>query len=242
MIRLQILLYGLDHTIQSYIILISFHSTVHSTLGHGISTRGSPFSPFIRTPANQFQNVTELNLITESRVPQILIGSILPSAIVSLFVLARFYSRGYLLRSWGYDDSWILVSWVVLHDAAKFHATLTKYQILGGIALTILNCLLTRFGAGRHVQAPINQNLSSLERQLQLAFASRILYQTCLMTTKIAICEFYKRIFSDRRSRIFIWCMIASVVAFSIPVSLSVVFECKTISGKTQLRDKFAGC
>jgi hypothetical protein len=167
----------------------------------------------------------------EPRAPQILIRSILPPVFTSIFVLARFYSRAYLLRNWGYDDTWILISWVFSSASATKDELLTCTQILGGIGLTILNCILTRYGAGKHIQNPINQDLSNMKHQLQLTFVSRIVYQMSLMTTKIAICEFYRRIFTDRRSRIFVWTAIASVMAFSIPLTLSVVFECSPISG-----------
>lgn len=41
-----------------------------------------------------------------------LIGIITPALIASIVALARFYSRAIIMRNWGYDDSWILLSWV----------------------------------------------------------------------------------------------------------------------------------
>jgi hypothetical protein len=50
--------------------------------------------------------------LAQSRVPEILFGAIFPAAIATIFVLARFYSRAILMKNWGWDDSWILLSWV----------------------------------------------------------------------------------------------------------------------------------
>ncbi len=50
--------------------------------------------------------------IAQSHVPEILFGSVFPATLATIFVLARFYSRAILMKNWGWDDSWILLSWV----------------------------------------------------------------------------------------------------------------------------------
>lgn len=60
--------------------------------------------------------------LAESTAPQILIGSILPAALATVFVLARFWSRAIITKSWGWDDSWILFSWVCRHDCLDYNA------------------------------------------------------------------------------------------------------------------------
>jgi hypothetical protein len=65
----------------------------------------SMISPFAGPPP-------DAAYLAESRVPQILFGTIFPAAIATIFVLARFYSRAILMKNWGWDDTWILFSWV----------------------------------------------------------------------------------------------------------------------------------
>jgi hypothetical protein len=43
--------------------------------------------------------------LAQSRVPEILFGSIFPAVVATVFVLACFYSRGILMKNWGWDDS-----------------------------------------------------------------------------------------------------------------------------------------
>jgi hypothetical protein len=45
-------------------------------------------------------------------VPEILVGSLVPFTIASVAVVARFFTRAFLIRNWGTDDSWIAVAWV----------------------------------------------------------------------------------------------------------------------------------
>ena len=92
-----------------------------------------------------------------------------------------------------------------------------------------MNCILVSHGAGRHL---VVQNLDDLPPTLLLGFLSRIMYQLVLWTTKLAICAFYRRVFQDRWSKIFVWSMMAIVPAFSLPLVILSVFHCKPIEGK----------
>ena len=58
------------------------------------------------------QGSSNVAFVSQSRVPQTLIAAIIPATIASILVLARFYSRVFIMKNWGYDDSWILLSWV----------------------------------------------------------------------------------------------------------------------------------
>jgi hypothetical protein len=51
--------------------------------------------------------------LQESRVPQILFGTIFPAVVATIAVLGRFYSRAIILKVWGLDDTLILISWVL---------------------------------------------------------------------------------------------------------------------------------
>ncbi|PMD45693.1 hypothetical protein L207DRAFT_562804 [Hyaloscypha variabilis F] len=141
----------------------------------------------------------------ESRIPQILVGSIIPSVLATIFVLARLYSRAILTRSWGTDDIWVTVSWIA------------------GLAIAILNCTYTKFGSGRH---QIFQTTEEFANETLLAYFSRILYQTVLGTTKIGVCCLYLRVFTDRRSMVIIYALMAFITLFSVPLVIYVTVHC----------------
>lgn len=100
--------------------------------------------------------------------------------------------------------------------------------MVGGVGLTVVNCLLTRYGSGRHIET---MTLNDIKITIKLGFAARILYQFTLMTTKLAVCAFYYRVFTDRGSKIVIWSMAAAITIFSIPLLCSHVFRCHPIEG-----------
>ncbi|KFY17061.1 hypothetical protein V492_00921 [Pseudogymnoascus sp. VKM F-4246] len=116
--------------------------------------------------------------LSESRVHEILIGSLVPFAIASVTVAARFFTRVFLARNWGTDDSWVAVAWIL------------------ETVLIVLNCLLTRYGAGRHQDALTEEQY---QKTLLLGFFTRLLYPLVLGTTKIAICALFIRIFRGHK-------------------------------------------
>lgn len=96
------------------------------------------------------------------------------------------------------------------------------------IVVTALNLALARDGAGRHL---VVQDLSKLGSTILLGFIGRILYLAALCTTKIAICAFYRRVFQDRWSKIFVYTMMGIVTAFTVPLIIGAIFQCKPIEG-----------
>jgi hypothetical protein len=99
----------------------------------------------------------------------------------------------------------------------------------GGVVLAVLNGYLTKFGSGRHQDAIPFAHLDPL---LRYAFVARQIYQFSLMTTKLGICAFYRRIFQDRTSKFIIWGMMAFVVCSSIPVMIAVFLQCQPREGR----------
>jgi hypothetical protein len=55
-------------------------------------------------------SVSELQGV--SRVPEILAGNLIPELFATLFFAARVWSRAWLLKTWGWDDTWLSISWV----------------------------------------------------------------------------------------------------------------------------------
>jgi len=88
---------------------------------------------------------------------------------------------------------------------------------LGSAILTILDCVLTRYGAGRHIQT---LTLADIRPQNILAYTVRLIYQLFLRGTKLGICFFYLRVFPDRNSRYIIFGLIAFIILFTIPLLL----------------------
>ncbi len=99
---------------------------------------------------------------------------------------------------------------------------------MGGVVLTILNCVLVKYGAGRHI---VTLTLHDIKMTIVLGFLCRVVYQFMLMTTKFAVCAFYLRIFQDRTSKIFIWVMIAATAGFTIPLFFGIMFRCNPVGG-----------
>jgi hypothetical protein len=104
--------------------------------------------------------------------------------------------------------------------------------VVGGIALAVDNCLLTQYGSGRHIEA---LTLSDIEVTIKLGFVARILYQFTLGTTKIGVCAFYYRVFTDRLSKQIIWAMAACITIFSLPLLFSLMFRCHPLAGKLHM-------
>ncbi|KAF4624210.1 hypothetical protein G7Y89_g13963 [Cudoniella acicularis] len=102
----------------------------------------------------------DVGFASPSQVPQMLIAMIIPAIIASILVLARFYSRVFIMKNWGYDDSWIFLSWII-----------------GSVALTTLNGILTARATGTQSTA---QTSEDLVLTMRLGFASRELYQVCI--------------------------------------------------------------
>ncbi|KIN03215.1 hypothetical protein OIDMADRAFT_95408, partial [Oidiodendron maius Zn] len=146
----------------------------------------------------------------QTRVPEVLWGSIIPFGVATIFVIARVYSRLILIRSWGQDDTWISISWV------------------GAIVLTILNCLFTLYGTGRHITV---QKPQWVTPSLKVSYCVRLVYLFVLATTKIGVLALYQRVFDDRKTRNIIRGMMAAVVLYTTPVILMYLFQCRPIYG-----------
>ena len=69
---------------------------------------------------------------------------------------------------------------------------------------------------------------------VRLSYASRILYQFVLGSTKLGICACYMRIFIDRRSRTLIYLLLGFIFLFSMPLTIYVMAACVPIDGGWQ--------
>ncbi|KAF7940646.1 uncharacterized protein EAE97_006832 [Botrytis byssoidea] len=146
--------------------------------------------------------------LNDTRVHLLLVGTIVPTALGTLFVAGRLYTRGVITRNWGWDDFCIVIAWILT------------------IFVAVTNVLFCNYGGGRHIEL---QTPSDLKPFFILAFASRILYQVSLMMVRVAICLVYSRIFQDRLSKIIVYSLLAFQIVSTIPLTLIVVFQCDPI-------------
>ena len=66
--------------------------------------------------------------------------------------------------------------------------------------MAIVACLQTNYGFRHHTML---QSLALIPF-FKVSFASRILYQLVLWFTKMGVCIFYRRVFQDTKSKLFI--------------------------------------
>ena len=165
-------------------------------------------------------------LASESRVAGVLAGTIVPTIFSTLFVLARLYTRSIITKNWGSDDTLITISWV-RYTASLSRTKLTIHQF-ASLGLAVLDCLFVKFGTGHHSSL---QTLPDIRAILKLAFASRVVYQFVICTTKLGICTFYLRVFQDKRSKMLIFLLLGFIMITALVVELAFIFACKPVSG-----------
>ncbi|KAE9365028.1 hypothetical protein N431DRAFT_305398, partial [Stipitochalara longipes BDJ] len=151
----------------------------------------------------------------DSRVTQILAGTIIPAVLSSVFVVARLYSRGILNRNWCLDDTLVAVAWIF------------------SVGSTLIICLQTKWGFGHH---SIFQNPSDRRPFLLASYVDRILYQLTLCLTKIGLSVFYRRVFDDDRSKRLMNWTISFLVLSEIVILALAIFQCFPIEDSWSLQ------
>ena len=94
----------------------------------------------------------------------------------------------------------------------KKYTSLLLSKILSQ-AVTVMNLVLIKYGAGRHA---LLQTVQQAVVTVRLAYANRIIYSLCLGTTKLGICSFYLRVFQDRTSRILSYILIGFIGLYTL--------------------------
>ncbi|EDO01290.1 hypothetical protein SS1G_03764 [Sclerotinia sclerotiorum 1980 UF-70] len=146
--------------------------------------------------------------LQESQVQLLLLGTILPAALGTLFVAGHLYTRAVITKILGWDDFCLVTAWVLI------------------ISQTVSASLSCNYGGGRHIEL---QRPDDLKPLAILAFVSRLLYQLGLMMVRIAMCLLYLRIFQDKTSKIIIYLLILFQLVATIPATLVLVFQCDPI-------------
>lgn len=147
-----------------------------------------------------------------SRGPVTLAVSIVMSVLATIFVAARFFTRGYLVRSIKQDDWWILAAW------------------LTGIGFSAAICVGVSDGLGMHLTDIPDWRKDNL-RRAQYAFS--ILYNPALMLTKTSIIVFYLSVMSKDVDPVFKWCnwiCLAVVNIAGAALTFLNIFQCRPVS------------
>ncbi|KAK5946463.1 hypothetical protein PMZ80_000606 [Knufia obscura] len=132
--------------------------------------------------------------------------------VATVFVAARFYSRGVLVKSIKQDDWWILAAW------------------LCSVGFSAAICVGVSDGLGMHwadIVAPTRDDF----RRAQYAYS--ILYNPCLMLTKNSIIVFYLSVMSKDVDPVFRWCnwiTLAIVNVAGTALTCLNIFQCQPIS------------
>lgn len=149
----------------------------------------------------------ELNHIKDDRrrnfVSAMLVTSVLAYISVALRLLSRKLNKARLQA----DDTWILVSLVIL--------TVQLGIGLGGV----------RLGIGQHAILLGNPRAAA-----QIAIADEIFYVAGTATVKLSILQLYRRLFGTKREfKIAFWVLGGFVLAYSISGVLFTVFQCRPV-------------
>ncbi|KAK0751443.1 hypothetical protein B0T18DRAFT_387569 [Schizothecium vesticola] len=165
-----------------------------------------PFNPPETPPLADF---TSAETAESSNIPGIFFGILVPHIVCTLVVLARSWSRLFLLRRWYLDDTLILLSFLFSTAVCVMYATI----------------------AASPITTP--PSFSTTTR----TYLALILYQLCLCLTKLSLLAFYLRIFSASSHRHFAlarrlaWATVIAVLLFGAPLLFMSVFQCHPSPG-----------
>ncbi|KAF6834850.1 integral membrane protein [Colletotrichum musicola] len=114
----------------------------------------------------------------DSRAGALLVAGIVSSVIVAITSGLRVYVRGFLVRRWGADDTFLVFAAiaVLLHNSFL--------------------CVATKFGLGNHWWVT---PISLLLKGRRIALFVLVIYQIAYVTIKIAFLLQYRRVFPGRR-------------------------------------------
>lgn len=118
-------------------------------------------------------------------------------------------------------------------DGVMRHADVLQ-QILA-LGLVTVNCTFPAYGSGHH-QSTVP--LKNIVPQLKLAYAQRLLYQLAVGTTKISLCFFYLRIFTDTKARLVSYGIMVFVAIYTVALFLTSLLGCIPISDIWSLAPK----
>lgn len=131
----------------------------------------------------------------------------------TIIVAAKTYSRVQIARlSFWWDDFWIIVGYVLLMPICALGITMANVEV----AWNNEDRLILNYEENKIL-------LKIIYSLLQFLVASYAL-------TRYSILALYLRIFSDRRLRVAVWCVVAFVTLQWLAFALTAIFQCRPVS------------
>ncbi|RMZ87930.1 hypothetical protein DV736_g4840, partial [Chaetothyriales sp. CBS 134916] len=131
--------------------------------------------------------------------------------IATVFVAARFFTRGYLVRRITQDDWWMLAAWIL---SASFSVSIV---------------VATHYGLGKHKDSIPDNSFASLRKA---EYAVSVLYNPALMLTKTSIIVFYLSVMSKDVDVVFKWLnwfTLGLVNLAGLGLTLYSIFQCMPV-------------
>ncbi|KAF6817257.1 integral membrane protein [Colletotrichum plurivorum] len=128
----------------------------------------------------------------DSRAEALLVAGIVSSIIVAITAALRIYVRGFMVRRWGADDTFLVCAAVavLLHNSFLcVEKRETQYMETDSVEAT-------KFGLGSHWWVT---PISLLLKGRRIALFVLVIYQIAYVTIKIAFLLQYRRVFPGRR-------------------------------------------
>ncbi|RDL33267.1 uncharacterized protein BP5553_08706 [Venustampulla echinocandica] len=122
---------------------------------------------------------------------------------------ARLFTRIFIVKDIGFGDYFLVAAWVFSVGAAS------------------LTCLNTRFGLGIHLW---NVPASTSPNWLKVNWAAIFFYYVVMMLVKMSLLTLYLRLSPNKRFRLWVWAIMAFVIASSIGAIFTNLFACKPLA------------
>ncbi|KAF7562653.1 hypothetical protein G7046_g1469 [Stylonectria norvegica] len=153
--------------------------------------------------------------LNESRDGAAVAGIIFVAVLASIVVLCRLASRSFIIRRWGPDDSFTLVSWLC-------------FIIFVGLTIKLIH-----IGSGRHYDyIQYVMDMPTVKQSEILDFAAHIVYTTALLFCRISGLAFYYRVCSIHSGLLWsIRGVFAFLIAGYLPQLFLIIFHCKPVTG-----------
>ncbi|KAK3682358.1 hypothetical protein B0T22DRAFT_539451 [Podospora appendiculata] len=179
--------------------------------------------------------VATVNAYDNSIIPGILFGILVPHIVCTLFILARTWSRLFLLRTWFLDDTLIILAWI-------FSTTVCIVYSIAAQSPTLHDTTAT---ATANTSTTPDEHDATTAPYVLRTYIGLICYQLCLCLTKLSILAFYLRIFSSRPiERRLARATVIAVLLYGIPLLFITIFQCHPVpvAANTSFSDNPTKC
>ncbi|KAK3384659.1 integral membrane protein [Lasiosphaeria ovina] len=162
---------------------------------------------------------------SDAAISGVLFGILVPHVVCTVFILARTWSRLFLLRKWFLDDSLIVLAWAFSTAVCVVYSIAAESPRLR-TAVSLSSADYYDGTAGTTDQE------DTLRPYLLRTYLGLVLYQLCLCFTKLSVLTFYLRIFSSRPvEKRLAWATTVVVLLYCAPLLFMSIFQCHPAAG-----------